>query len=69
MEHFRRISYLGLRSGATKQFSRGLQFRLLHVQSSTTGRHDYGPLTDDVNAPVMTDKAHGLSGFDVRRAL
>jgi hypothetical protein len=63
--------YHGLRLGVTKQFSRGLQF-----QSSFTFSKSVDDWSTWVRATDLTtsnrdgygtEKAHGLSGFDVRR--
>ena len=63
--------YHGLRIGVTKQFSRGLQFQTSYTYSKSID--DWSTwvratdLTTSNRAGYMTDKAHGLSGFDVRR--
>ena len=63
--------YHGLRLGVTKQFSKGLQFQTSYTYSKSID--DWSTwvratdLTTSNRGGYMTDKAHGLSGFDVRR--
>ncbi|HYR82538.1 MAG TPA: TonB-dependent receptor [Terriglobia bacterium] len=63
--------YHGLRLGVTRQFSRGLQFQSSFTFSKSID--DWSTwvratdLTSSNRGGYGTEKAHGLSGFDVRR--